>query len=106
MADEEKSTHVTKPSEKKRVRRRVRLLARQERANLLVVLGTREGRAFIWDLLVRSGVFALSFSGEQPLTMAFNEGRRQYGNRLLAEINQAAPEAYLLMLKEANGETQ
>ena len=36
--------------------------------------------------------------------MAFREGERNVGIRLLADITEASPDAYLLMLKEANDE--
>jgi hypothetical protein len=59
------------------------------------------GRRTFWRLLGASGVFVSSFTGEQPLTMAFAEGRRNEGLRLFLDLQEADGELYLLMAQEA-----
>jgi hypothetical protein len=57
------------------------------------------GRRVVWRLLERAGLFRQSFTGE-PLSSAFNEGRRALGLEMLAEIAEAAPDAYPALLRE------
>lgn len=58
-----------------------------------------EGRMWMWDLLTLCGIFHSSFSID-ALRCAFNEGRRDIGLRLLADINQLSPELYIRMVGE------
>jgi hypothetical protein len=64
-------------------------------------LSDSDGRLWMWDLLEFCGVFHLSFSTE-ALVMAFNEGRRNIGNHLMAEITRlpGGPELYMRMATE------
>lgn len=75
-----------------------------EQANLLAELRQlmhREwGRALVWSLLEKTGVFQISFDTD-PLVMAFREGRRSIGNELFADLFEAAPDLYELMRTEA-----
>lgn len=66
------------------------------------VLDSPVGRKFLWRALKRCGVYQSSYhpSGSQ---VYFNEGRREVGLWLLAEITEANPDAYLVMIKEAKG---
>ena|SRR5215472_9505159 len=59
------------------------------------------GRSFIYDLLNGCHVFGTSFA-LNGLQMAFNEGERNVGLKLLNDIMQAAPDSYPLMMREAN----
>src|SRR5690554_2902775 len=63
------------------------------------LMSTKRGRRIIWRLLEVSGVYRLSFDRD-AMSMAFNEGNRNFGNQLLAEITRLCPERYLEMLKE------
>ncbi len=63
------------------------------------VMATREGRRYLWWLLDRCGVFRTSFTGNS--TTFFNEGQRNVGLMLIADITTACPEAYIVMLNEA-----
>ena len=62
-------------------------------------LDTSAGRAFVWQQLSRCLINQLSFTGEWGST-AFNEGHRNVGNQLLADVMRVRPGAYALMLKE------
>lgn len=78
-------------------------LAREkEVANLHKMLGTYEGREFVYRLLAKGQMFATSFVGEAPLTMAYNEGGRGVALWAYVEVFTARPEAYNLMVSEAN----
>lgn len=71
----------------------------RELNDVRAVLLIKEGRRFLWRYLSACGVFQESYhpSGQQ---MAFNEGKRNIGLKLLADIMKAKPEAYHLMQKE------
>jgi hypothetical protein len=74
--------------------------AAQEIEDIKVVLSTRAGRRFIWRHLTNAGIFQTTFTGNSATF--FNEGRRDIGLKILAEVNAASPESYLQMMKEAN----
>ena len=68
--------------------------------DIKVVLSTRAGRRFIWKHLTGTGIFQSCFTGNSATF--FNEGRREVGLKILAEVNAASPDSYLLMMKESN----
>lgn len=68
-----------------------------------LLLATRPGRRYIWGLLESCGIFRTSYSTD-PNGMAFAEGRRDVGLRVLADVNAASPEQYLVMLRESQQE--
>jgi hypothetical protein len=61
---------------------------------------SRSGRRLMWRLLEMSGVFHSTFNCD-ALIMAFQEGKRNQGLMLLADINQVDPQGYILMANEA-----
>jgi hypothetical protein len=65
------------------------------------LMGSKRGRRILWRVLERAGVFRLSFN-TNSMTMAFAEGARNEGLRMLATIHSACPDLYPTMLKEAN----
>jgi hypothetical protein len=66
----------------------------QYSADLLAVMGTAEGRRFLWGLIGRAGVFEQSFSSD-ALSTAFNEGKRSVGLALLSRLITETPDLYL-----------
>lgn len=70
----------------------------RELEDVRFLLNTKEGRRFLWRLLSLTGLFQSSFTGNS--TTFFKEGSRNIGLQVLADINDANPEGYLLMLKE------
>lgn len=79
-------------------------LAREtEESDLKWLMGSKRGRRMVWRLLDQSRVFRLSFN-TNSMTMAFNEGQRNFGNRTLAQIHALCPELYPVMVKEAANE--
>lgn len=78
----------------------VQRLAREQEINdFRTLMGTKEGRRFVWRLLSKAGVYRPSFSGD-ALVMAFNEGNRNLGLLLMSEIHEACPQRYGQMQKE------
>ena len=65
------------------------------------VISTYSGRHTLWRFLEKAGVYSISFAGENPLTMAFGEGKRHVGLWLLETLFTSDPEVYTLMRMEA-----
>lgn len=70
--------------------------------DLRFLLSTIQGRRFVWRQLSECGVFKSSFTGNS--TTFFNEGRRDVGLKLMADVMESKPEAYLQMAQEAKRE--
>lgn len=94
--DAEKQSESAKASSEK-----IRLALRTEFEDIKWLMGSPKGRRICRRLLERAGVTRSSFN-TNSMTMAFNEGVRNEGLRLLSTINQVCPDLYLLLLKEAN----
>lgn len=70
-----------------------------EESDLKWLVSTKRGRRIVWRQLDQAGVFRLSFN-TNALQMAFSEGNRNSGNRLLALIHSQCPDIYSVMVKE------
>lgn len=68
------------------------------------VMSNKRGRRFIYRLLARAGIWRVSFSNDIAV-MAFNEGRRNEGLIVLAQITEHCQDRYFEMLNE-NGKQQ
>lgn len=93
---------MTNAADKSKVdnqRRDADFQAREARLDLQQVLATPRGRRWVWRVLSLARIYEQSFTGD-PLTTAFNEGRRAVGNQILAELNEAAPDAFVSMIRE------
>lgn len=64
------------------------------------LMSNKRGRRVVHRTLQQAGVFRLSFN-TNALQMAFAEGNRNAGLRLLALITEHCPDRYTEMLKEA-----
>jgi hypothetical protein len=62
------------------------------------LMGDKRGRRIMWRLLEKTGLYRSSFTGTSQTF--FNEGMRNIGLMLMAEIHEFAPEQYAVMLKE------
>lgn len=63
------------------------------------VMETIEGRRFVWRLLSQAGVFRTSFTGNS--TTFFNEGMRNIGLIVMADVQEACADKYLVMMNES-----
>jgi len=79
---------------------RARLELHIEQGDLRWLMSDKRGRRFVRRSLERAGVWRSSFSAN-PLEMAFAEGRRYEGLRLLKHIESHCPELCIEMLKES-----
>jgi hypothetical protein len=71
----------------------------RERDDLKTVLKKPEGRRVIWGILETCGVFKSSFA-LNSMQGAFNEGKRDIGLALLADLNEAEPQMFAQMQSE------
>jgi hypothetical protein len=62
-------------------------------------MSSKRGRRIVWRLMERAGVFRSTFTSNS-MQSAFNEGMRNYGVVVLAQVHELTPEQYPLMLKE------
>lgn len=90
------------PRQIRKAGQKERLAKQGELNDLRAVLETRPGRRVVWRQLQRAGVFRTSFAQGIPDRTAFNEGRRDMGLALLAEIHELDPTLYVTMAKEAS----
>lgn len=71
----------------------------RELEDVRLVLGTPQGRRLFWRYLEECGVFRTSFTGNS--TTFFNEGQRNIGLKIMADINDADPAFLAVMTKES-----
>jgi len=96
-------TNAADATEVQGARDREKRRAMRERDDLKQILETKSGRRFIWRKLEECGVFRTSMTGNS--TTFFNEGMRNVGLKLLAEVNEVRPQAYVEMLTEAKDDS-
>lgn len=101
MTDEDRA-HVRNVADRDQVRKASKKATREREEELRDVrqlLGMPWGRRFLWRYLSLCGVFQSSW--EPSARIHFNEGRRDVGLRLWADITEADPEALIRMMLEA-----
>lgn len=92
------------PAERKEKEEADKLAAfieRRRRDDFLAIMGTQAGRRFVWGLMGDSGMFRGMYSPDHS-EMAFREGKRQAGLKLLDDCNNICPLLYLKMMDENN----
>lgn len=73
-----------------------------ERAEVLKnVMSSVAGRAWAYEFLTFCNIFGNPFVPGASDSTSFNLGMQNVGKKLLDEINNAAPERYMPMLREA-----
>lgn len=84
---------------KEETQQRDRLAQVNEAEDFKWLMGSKRGRRIVWRLLDRAGVFRLSFN-TNSMAMAFAEGNRNEGLRIMTQIHTLCPELYSVMTKE------
>jgi hypothetical protein len=79
--------------------KRDKLATLQEVEDLKWLMSSKRGRRIVWRQLARAGVFQSTFH-VTAMVMSFNEGRRNQGNALLADVLEHCPDRFLEMLTE------
>lgn len=75
------------------------LAAELDAKDFIWLMSDQRGRRIIWRQLAASRVFHSSFD-PAAMNMAFNEGRRAEGLRLLGQVHALCPDLYPTMMKE------
>jgi hypothetical protein len=88
-----------KETEDKRNARAKRIQAGHDNA-IRALMSHAETRAWVWDLLTECRVYGPVFD-RSALQMAFNDGSRNVGLKLIAQIMRVAPDSYIQMSREA-----
>lgn len=76
-----------------------------ESADLKWLMDSKRGRRIVFGLLDRACLNKSSFS-TNAMSMAFVEGRRLEGLRVMSMINALCPELYPVMLKESSNDNR
>lgn len=84
----------------RRAKQTAKQIRERELSELKAVSESTAGLRVLWRVLERCGIHALSFDAENPHRTSFNEGARNIGNYLLAELFAADPDAYTRMQKD------
>jgi hypothetical protein len=91
--------------DEKDVRARKRRVGKQQKGlddTLRGIMGSGTGRAWIWYILSTCRSFELEVPSD-AIAMAFRNGERNVGIRLLADVMRVAPDEFVAMMREANG---
>ncbi len=99
MADYSPTDLVGQAEAKEQAEARERVLRETEIADVKWLMSSERGRRILYRLLELSGVFQISFD-PNAAKMAFNEGRRNFGNQIFRQLMTVCPEQLPAMLKE------
>lgn len=97
--DSEEAFNASDPVQVAAKRRSAGRKRKADEAVVYTIMSTKSGREWMYSLLGSCHCFSSSFTGE-AFSMAFKEGERNIGLMLTAQIMKAAPEEFVLMLKE------
>lgn len=68
------------------------------------MMDRHEGRMWVYDYLVMGHVAEPTHTPGDPYATAYKEGERNVANRMLYDISEAAPDQYMVMMKEGREE--
>lgn len=95
MPSEDKPWEKTEAQLEKEDREAAALEVQVQRAleeRCRAVMATEEGRNWVWDLLCQCGIYRVSHVPGDPTQSAFNEGGRNIGLMVLAELKEQTPD--------------
>lgn len=78
---------------------RIQKLKAEEAEDIRWLMDDARGRRFVSRVLEATGVFRSTFDANHAV-MAFSEGRRNEGNRLMTLVMAHSPQLFFVMLKE------
>lgn len=87
------------PKKVKAARKKEKFIDKTYLNDMKYILSLKQGRRLIWKYMENAGIFRTSFTGNS--TTFFNEGRRDIGLQILADVMAADPDKYILMSKES-----
>ncbi len=99
MVDPNATAEERAAAEREDAEQRSKLERLQRADDMRTVMGTTEGRRFVWRLLNEAGLFSSSYTGE-AISGAFSEGKRAFAVRLMADLQLESRDAYVRMVAE------
>lgn len=93
--------NAANPDQVKNRKRRERRARERKASDMRFVMSSKEGRRFVYGLLVDCGIYKSSFTVVNGLSVAFNEGTRNVGLKLLASLQEVCLEEFHLAETEA-----
>lgn len=100
MSDFDPTDVKTHEKAAQELQERDRLTQRRDADDFKWLMSDPRGRRIVWGLLVLTGVYRSSFTGNSETF--FREGERNVGLKLVDKIHTNCPEKYSTMTKEAN----
>lgn len=91
-------TNAADPKQIKEAKIKDKDIRKQELRDVALLLSSVEGRRFFHRYLVMCKVFETSMTGSSYTF--FNEGQRNIGLSLMADLNDADPSAYAKLIEE------
>lgn len=95
--------NAANPDQVKEAAQKEKFRKEKELDGLSSILSTETGRKYIYSVLEFCGVYSTIFSAETN-RIYFNEGQRNVGLKLIADINTACPDLYVKMIEESKKE--
>lgn len=104
MDSEQKTVNSADEKQVQQAEKRVKKQINQDVADIRWLMSEKQGRRVVWRLLADAGIFSASFVARDASLTAFNEGRRNYGTKLLVTVMKECNKQYLLMVEENSKE--
>lgn len=98
MAETEQDYNAANPAHVAKAKDQAESIRERELNDVRHVMSSKEGRRFFDRYQKLCHVHETSFTGNN--TTFFNEGERNIGVRMLADVNEACPELYIELMKE------
>ena len=95
------------PNDQKQVQDRTRQAKDRQRESdeaIRAFMTLQSGRAWVWDHLSACGLYRTSARAGDAHMTYFNEGERNVGLRLLAQLQRVCPNHYATMTEENAGD--
>lgn len=97
----EKPFDASDPKQVNEARKRAGRKKRNDLDFIKAIMTVQEGRAWMLDLLNTCNIFGNPVVTGDPYFTYHNIGSQNIGKKLLQDINEAAPDEYVMMMKEA-----
>lgn len=104
LPEEEKPFDAADPKVVNDARKRGARLRKKRIDFVKAMMGTHEGRMWTYDMLTMGHIAEPTHTPGDPYATAFKEGERNFANKILCDISEAAPEKYMLMMAEGRAE--
>jgi hypothetical protein len=88
------------PTHVRGAKKQAELVERKRREIISGIMSTASGRSWVLDFMDTCNMFTVHEPPFDPINVAFREGQRHIGMRLLNDIMSACPDHYITMMQE------